>query len=379
MRNDLVKEFLFDPHTIQLNHASYGTPTRISWDHIARLRRELELDTASHLGDRLAHQFEDVSRAVRAFLGLTGGELAFTLNSTEGHETVARSLIASGRDFSISLRDDEYESMKSTWLVGIEPQSHGVSVTIHNGPLSGAYPIPDVSVASIVASSTGRLSDPREAAASWVSVIDASHAPGHVDLVPWTSLKRPTAIIGSLHKWIPAVRPVGFIWLSDDWPVALRPAVASLRESYSTALELLSWRGTWDTTPHLAVPTALTQWSEWYDAGLIADAEALADVASAALEGIGITEWNAPACRAPRLRSFVIPGVNVEELKAELERARINTWVGIHLGQSIIRLSFNIYNNSSDVERVVDVLRGFSGNRHSYPPMTETPSSWLGK
>ena len=356
MRSDIIDEFLFDPNTIQLNHASYGTPTRATWDRISRLRRDLELDAASHLGSPLVPRLAEVGQTVQSFLGLTGGQLAFTLNTTEGHETVTRSLVASRRAFSAALRDDEYESMQTTWLVEAKRRSNDISVTIHDEPLSGLNPTPDVSIVSVVASSTARLADPAEAAASWASVVDASHGPGHLDLAPWAFSRVPTAIVGSLHKWLPAVRPVGFLWLRDDWPTAIHPAIASLRDAASPPLELLSWRGTWDPTPHLAIPTAIAQWIEWRDAGLVAAAESLAEASSAAIQGIGLAEWNVPISRAPRLRAFVVQNVGVGELKGELVRAGINAWVGLHLDRTIIRLAFNVYNDPSDIERVVDVL-----------------------
>lgn len=353
MRSDLVSEFLFDPEVIQFNHASYGTPTRSTMAKVVSLRRELERDPAANLGEHVLQGLHTAANIVRDYLGLGHGELAFTLNTTEAHETVRRSVVAADRSLSIGLRDDEYESIRSSWLAN-ESEDFG-SVTVHRGPLHGADLPPQVSISSVVASSTARRADPREAAGSFARIVDASHGPGHIDVEPW--LTPATAVVGSLHKWLPAVRPVGFLWLSNEWPLRLRPAITSLRDPAASPLELLSWRGTWDPTPHLAVPHAIQEWKAWQDDGLIWAAEVLADDCSQILGALGLQEWNNPAERAPRMRAFVIPDRSTAAVKDVLRDSRINAWVGQHLGHTIIRLAFNMYNDAGDIDRVADVLK----------------------
>lgn len=361
MHKDVAQEFLFDPRVVQLNHASYGAPTRASWERVNTLRRDLELDPAANLGEHLIGRFEAIEDSLRTFLQLPHGQLAFTLNTTEAHETVARSLLDSRREFTVALADDEYESMRTTWSTASKRRSQQVSVAIMTSRESTL--LADVTLQSVVTSSAARLSDPSESTAHWARILDASHAPGHVPLDRWIGRTCQTAIVGSLHKWLPAARPAGFLWLSDDWHVAVRPAIASLRSPDSSPSQLLTWRGTWDPAPHLAIPTAIAQWIEWRDAGLIESAEALANLASESLEAVGLHDWNNKASRAPRMRSFLVPNVGVEDLKNALSAARINAWVGPHQGQTILRLAFNVYNEVSDIERVVDTVRRSVGHR----------------
>ena len=56
------------------------------------------------------------------------------------------------------------------------------------------------------------------------------------------------------------------------------------------------------------------------------------------------------------MRAFVVPNAEVEELKSTLARAGLNAWVGPHLGQTIIRFAFNVYNDAQDIDRFVNVL-----------------------
>lgn len=355
MRSDITSNFLFDPEVIQLNHASYGFPSKATWENSATLRRELELDPAGNLGAHVVSKLASVVDTLRAFLGLPNGHLAFTLNTTEAHETVVRSLKAERKQFTIAFQDDEYASMKSGWAETTEGAAlTGVVVrksTDTTCPLQA-----DVVLSSVVASSTARLSQMADLQSTWVTIVDASHAPGHVDLKPAGTMPGPTAIIGSLHKWLPTMRPAGFLWLSDDWSIPIRPAIASLRDHASGPLELLSWRGTWDPVPHLTVPLAIDQWMAWKSDGLIDAGEQLADEASQAMFEIGYQEWNEPKARAPRLRSFIMADRSVDDLKALLSANRINAWVGTHGGHTVLRLAFNVYNDGGDLEGIVSAL-----------------------
>lgn len=356
MHSELAAEFMFNQHVAQLNHASYGAPTKATWHRVEALRRRLELNSSSNLGAHLVPKLTAVAEVVRTFLRLPEGDLAFTLNTTEAHESVARSLLEARTTFTVALRDDEYESMRSTWADAAAHTANDVSLNVAGDEGATDRIEADAVVTSVVASSTARLAQPSDAAATWVHVVDASHAPGHVDLDRWASMPGETAIVGSLHKWLPSVRPAGFLWLSKEWTAPLRPATASLRHPDSSPLERLSWRGTWDPAPHLALPDAIEQWTTWKDEGLVGAAEALADVASDALAELGLREWNKPRTRAPRLRAFVIPDCAVDELKDVLAAAGINAWVGSHVGHTLMRLSFNVYNDAQDVERVVVAL-----------------------
>jgi isopenicillin-N epimerase len=363
MRSDVASEFLFRQEIVQLNHASYGSPTRATWARLGALRRQLELDPAANLGAHLVPKLAEIADSVRTFLGLPGGQLAFALNTTEAHETASRSLLDSRSHFTVAMRDDEYESVRTTWCAAASHRSPNVSVALVGGAEIRGVLTADVTVQSVIASSTARRGAPTEASPVWARIVDASHAPGHVELDGWASRGCPTAVVGSLHKWLPAVRPAGFLWLSDDWTVDTHPAIASLRSPAEAAGELLAWRGTWDPTPHFAVPVAIEQWLDWQEAGLVGAAEDLADLASRTLAEFGLREWNGGHARAPRLRSFVVPDCPLETLKGAFAAAGIKVWIGSHEGETVLRLALNVYNDTDDIERVLRVLRDGIGPR----------------
>ena len=346
MREDVAEEFLFDPQVVQLNHASYGFPSRRAWQRVAAIRRQLELDPQDGLGSHLVEPFERMAATVRDLLSLEAGRFAFTLNATEAHETLRRSLEAGGR-IDASLPADAYESMRTAWEI-----DRGGQCERGDGRTA-------VRVPSLVASSTARLvpADELEQVPGGFLVVDAAHGPGHVAL--------PTsadAVFGTLHKWLPAVRSVGFLWVSDSVAAPIVPAISSLRQhDAETLTALLSWRGTWDPAPVLGLDAAVEDWLTWRSAGLVAEAEALADAASGLMAELGFEELNPPSRRAPRLRAFVLPGVGVDRARDWFRDRAVNVWLGEYEGQTILRIALNVYNDTADIDRLCSTATTLRG------------------
>ena len=214
---------------------------------------------------------------------------------------------------------------------------------------------------SLVSSSTA-IHFPVGPIAAWFKergatvVLDAAHGPGHVPVRPqeWGV----SAVHGTLHKWIPTPRPVGFLWADRDLHARIRPADVSLRYDSPDLVERFAWTGTYDPTPRLCVRPALEEWGGWEAAGDLAGCEQLADYATARLEPLGALPTAAPEFLAPRLRAFLLPGVPRDALVDAMGAADIRGFAGIGpAGETTLRVATHVFNDEADIELLCDVVR----------------------
>lgn len=165
--------------------------------------------------------------------------------------------------------------------------------------------------ASLVTSSAAiRL--PVTELAAWVGrrggrmIIDAAHGPGHIPLAP--GLWGAAAVFGTLHKWLPAQRTVGFLSVAPEFVDRIRPAEVSLTWDSHDLVERFSWPGTFDPAPRLALHTAIDQWAAWRADGLLDHAMYLADTATELLTAAGAASRG----RRFRFRSCAVPGARAD-------------------------------------------------------------------
>jgi isopenicillin-N epimerase len=183
-------------------------------------------------------------------------------------------------------------------------------------------------------------------------VVDAAHAPFHVDVDGWRDVD---VVFGTLHKWLPVPRSVGIVWSA----VPLYPAETSLTFDEPCLADRFGWPGTFDPAPRLAVPEAIALYRTWRDAGLLAECEELADHASDALSEVGAVPTAAVGLRPPRLRAFLLPGVDLDTLRKRLLENDIRAWTGrCGTSASLVRIATHVYNDLGDVDALVRVVRG---------------------
>lgn len=88
----MLRDFPVDTSLVPLNHASYGLPTADLLARAEQVRCELERDANTNLGEVLTHRLGEIAQQVHDWLGLPGGELALTRNTTEAAAAVCASL-----------------------------------------------------------------------------------------------------------------------------------------------------------------------------------------------------------------------------------------------------------------------------------------------
>jgi selenocysteine lyase/cysteine desulfurase len=369
--NGHLADFPLSPDLVMLNHASFGVPTNEVMRHAERVRAELEADSHARVDvEALVPRMRAAAAAAADQLGLERGSLALTQNATFGGASLMRSL-ALPKGARVVVLSTEYASIVRGWQVRCaEAGAEFVSFTPPL-PLESTDQLlealehqidGDVHLAqlSLVSSSTA-IRFPVEAMATWfrdrgaLVVLDCAHGPGHLPIQP--EQLGVAAMFGTLHKWFPTPRPVGFLWLDEQLRSLVRPAIVSLTWDADELVERFDWPGTYDPVPRLSVEVALEAWRRWDAAGDLSRCADLAEYASTALAKAGGVPTSATEFLPPRLRAASLPGVSRDALRAALDAAGVRAWTGLSpSGETVLRLALHVYNDEDDVDRVCDVV-----------------------
>ena len=364
-------EFPIDPDIVLLNHASFGVPTTRTLAAAEQTRRRIERDAASLLAESLMDELRVQLAAAADFLAAPSDGLALTMNATEASSAVASSF---GRrpGLHIAMLDTEYPSVIQAWQVAAATHDGAVQLVHLDAPVRSPDDVlseldrrvdgrVDVVVASLVTSATA-LVLPVRRIAQWaadrgaVTVVDAAHGPGHIDL-PVADLGA-SLVYGTLHKWLPVPRPLGFLYAAEELRDVVRPAMVALHWDEGFA-ERFAWRGTWDPAPALCFSAALEQWRTWRSDGLLAHAERMADLLADRLSACGLEPTGSGLLLPPRLRAFRVDGVTEDRLQAALDDAKVRAWVGVSpSGQTLLRVATHVYTTEDHVDRLVGAVNG---------------------
>ncbi|BBZ26086.1 isopenicillin-N epimerase [Mycolicibacterium madagascariense] len=348
-----------------LNHASYGLAPTAMLEHCAALRAELERDPNTTLGDALLVRLRGVVDAVARELGWPAECCALTTSATAGAAAVQRS-VALGPGDTVVVLDCEYSSVIRGWRRRCDEVGATLTVVPVRLPFDDAGELLDemscrapdsvavLQFSAITSSAALRL--PVAELAAWgrrrgaTVVVDAAHGPFHVGLDWWRDVD---VVFGTLHKWLPVPRSVGIVYGA----VPLYPAETSLTFDEACPADRFGWPGTFDPASRLALPEAIALHRTWQAAGLFAECADLADHASDALEAVGAVPTAAVGFRPPRLRSFLLPGVDLDALRRRLIDADIRAWTGRYdASTALVRVATHVYNDQRDVDALVRVV-----------------------
>jgi isopenicillin-N epimerase len=366
VRADRRELFPLRPDIVMFNHASYGLATTALLAHTQALRIELEADPNVRLGEPLQDRLHEVLTGLCAHLGLPPEHTALTSSATCGAAAVQRSLPLAAGDVVIAL-DCEYSSVLRGWQqrcdeVGAQLRVVPVPLPLTDvedllSRMTAAAAGDRVAVLQFSAiTSSAALRLPVSRLAAWghqhgaTAVVDAAHAPGHVDVAAWDDVD---VAFGTLHKWFPVPRSVGILWTSPELSDRIYPAEVSLTYDAPTLDRRFAWPGTYDPAARLAVPDAVAAHTRWATDGDLDRARELADRASATLTGAGAIPTGGDTLLPPRLRAFLLPGVPAPALRQRLHDAGIRAWTGeFDENASLLRLATHVYNDPDDVEAI---------------------------
>jgi isopenicillin-N epimerase len=370
----LRDQFLLDKSVTFLNHGSFGACPIPVFEEYQRWQRELEHQPVEFIGRRFDTLMGEARAAIAKFLNTDAANLVYVQNATSGLNVIARSFPLEQGD-EILTTDHEYGALDMTWewMCGKSgakyiKQPIPVPVTTHADFVetfwSAVTPKTKIIFLSHITSPTALIFPIKEICArareaGILTVIDGAHVPGHIPL----DLTDIGADIysGNFHKWLCAPKGSAFLFVrpeQQEWVESLTISWGWRGES--TFVTRNQYQGTTDIASYLATPAAI-KFQEAHDWPTVrARCHGLARLAreriSERFDMPTISpdqpdEWTGQMVTCP------LPTTDIETLKTRLyDEFRVEVPLGSWQGYNSVRVSFQGYNDESDLDRLIEAL-----------------------
>ena len=377
----MLEHWTIDSDTTYLNHGTVGVVPRRVLAAQQAIRDEMERQPARFMLRQVSHLVgaptdeptlvRRAAGAVASFLGADGDDLVFVDNATSGANAVLRSFPFQAGD-EILLTDHNYGA--TARVAAFVARERGAVVRT----LAVPYPRFDrqclveaveraigprtrVAVLDHITSESALvfpLADlARRCRERGVAVLaDGAHAPGTLPIdIPTLGVDW---YVGNLHKWAYAPRSCGILWARPDRQAGLHPPVVSWGLDQGFLAEF-DWVGTRDPSPWLAAPVGL---------GLLQELDFDAvrrynhDLAWRACQEL-TDRWGGAVERdeesvgsmvtVPLPKTFGCTPELASRLRDSLlDDDHIEIHVHARDGQMWVRVSAQVYNDWSDIERL---------------------------
>ncbi len=375
--NNMMKDsYLLDPKITFLNHGSFGACPKPVFEEYQNWQRKLEEQPVKFMTEDVYHQLKIARDILGTFVGCDGDDLIFVPNSTTAVNTVIRSLNLSAGDQILST-DHEYGSLVRAWewltrneQVEFIQREFPLPMTNHDEFVEhfweGVTDKTRVIFLSQITSSTGLIfpvagicKKAREAGI--LTIIDGAHVPGHIPL----NIREmdPDIYTGACHKWLSAPKGTTFLYVRKDFQESIKPLIISwgaiIDPSPSPFIHENQYQGTRDPSPFLAVPAAIRFQGEndWELVKLRCcrltreTRDRVYDIIHTAPICPNSEEW------LGQMASVEIEVDDPEKLKNSLlEDYAIEIPVIAWKEKSLLRFSFNVYNEQRDADKLINAL-----------------------
>jgi selenocysteine lyase/cysteine desulfurase len=358
--------FSLDPAVAHLNHGGFGgVPIGVQRAQ-QRLRDEMDANPVKFfmqgLTDRLAH----VRRHVATFLGadpqssalvdnVTTG-IAVALNSLDlnpGDEIVTTTHVYGAVDLAVTEACRRTGAVNRVARLPLAPSDDEVVAAVRGA----CSPRTKLIVVDWITSATARVFPVARVAGVAREVgaavfVDAAHAPGQLA----TPVARLGADfwVGNVHKWAYGARGTALLAVAPTWRERMRPIAVSW-EQPSGFPASVEFGGSRDYTAWLAAPTALFTLRTLGVARVREHNERLVRFGQRVVaEAIG-----APVLDQPGIAMRLVP---LPDGTGPAIRQRIADQLGIEVsvnewhGQTLLRLSAQVYNKAEEYERLAAQL-----------------------
>jgi isopenicillin-N epimerase len=379
-------EWLHDPVITYLNHGTVGAPPKRVLKVQQQLRDEIERQPSHFMLREISpkgvgvwkrdrSRLREAADAVGEFLGAKGDDLVFVDNTTEGVNAILRSfdfregdeVLVSDLAYGGVIHAADYATRVRNAKVRIMefPQSVKDSGEIVRRVGEAITPNTRILILDHITSGTALILPVAEIAdycrkRGVAVLVDGAHAPGAIPVniaalnVDWYT--------GNLHKWAWSPRSSAVLWAHPSRQRSLRPTVISwgLDQGFTQEFD---WPGTRDPTPHLAAPAGIafmrelgvdrvqsynhelawetgTELAEHLHSSLLAPENMIGTMVTIPLP----SRFGSTAEDAARLRDVL------------LFEHQIEVHVMARMDQICVRVSAQIYNEMSDVRRLIEAL-----------------------
>jgi isopenicillin-N epimerase len=359
--------FLLDPDVVFLKHGSFGACPRAVFEEYQRIQLQLEREPIEFLSLKRRHP--ELIAAVRdrlaAYVGAAPADLVLVPNATTAVNMVARSLELRPGDELVTTTH-EYGGNNLLWrhvsersgaklveidtiprrapadlMAAVTPRTRALFVSHVSSPTALRFPVEEL------------CRQARDAGV--LTIVDGAHAPGQIAL----DLDALDAdfYTGNCHKWLCAPKGAGFLHVRLDAQRLLEPQAVSWDWTQDEWADRHRWTGTRDPSPHLAVPAAIDfQASHGWD-GVRERCHALATLAERELAALGLEPLPENGDEFVQMIAFRLPPCDAEKVTLRLAHEhRIEVLAQDWRGQPTLRLSFQGYNDESDLDALLTAL-----------------------
>jgi len=372
-----IERWSLDPAIPHLNHGSYGGCLRSVTDAAAHFRARLDAAPMRFLVLDWQDELDRARARLAAFVHAPAERLVFVPSSTAGVAiALASATLAPGDD--IVTTDHAYRAcMNQLKRLAAARGARIIAVPVplpfDAGALVDAVaraitPRTRLALFDHITSATA-LRLPIEAlvglarARGIPTIVDGAHAPGQIALD--VTAIGATWYVGNCHKWLCSPKGSGFLAVADDAPA--QPVVTSHGASpeYGPANRLhaeLDWSGTYDPSPHLAVPAAIDAvaaegggWPAIYQRNHALVCELRRQLTDG-ITGPPLAPDDALGCMAA-MPLHLPPGTTPGALQLQLLRDGWEVQIVDFPRGPLLRVSAHLYNHAGQAELLVTKLR----------------------
>lgn len=386
----MLSEWMLDPNVVYLNHGTVGcTPRKVLAAQQA-IRDEIEANPARFLIRELADlkqitlrrrpRLREAADVVGEFLGARGADLAFVDNATAGANSVLRSFDFRPGD-EILVTDHNYGAVTNAAIYAASRTgAHVRTVTM---------PYPHLTAEGVVAAIEAALTDRTvmvivDHVTSWSALVfpiatiaaicrargvtvlvDGAHAPGAIDLdiaslgVDWYT--------GNLHKWALTPRSSAILWVARARQATTHPVTISWGHEKGFDAEF-DWLGTSDPSRWLSAPAAIAFMQELGVEAMRKYNHDFAWNAARSLTARWGTELLSAESMVGTMATLPLPerfGTTPEDAARLKDTLLYDDGIEAYLypfrDRVWLRISGQVYNDASDLERLVQAIEARAG------------------
>ena len=370
--------YLLDPDITFLNHGSFGACPKPVFDAYQNWQRKLENQPVQFMVIDVYEHLALARNKLGAFICCGGDDLFFIPNATTAVNTIIRSLDLGPGDEVLST-NHEYGSLIRAWeWVAKEKGFHFIQ---HEFPLplkthedfiedfwESVTANTRIIFVSHITSSTGLIFPAEEICSrarkdGILTIIDGAHVPGQLALD--ITAMDPDVYTGACHKWLSAPKGSAFLYVKNDLQSLIKPLIISWGEAGddpgpSQFLKDNQYQGTRDSSAFLAVPAAIDFQKEHnWDTVKKSCRELNRRTRNRAYEIIhtdpicpNTEEW------LGQMASVEVDVNNEQTLKDTLlETYKIEVPVFTWQKKTLLRFSFNAYNDEYDADVLIGALQ----------------------
>lgn len=358
--------FLLDPDVVFLNHGSFGACPRAVFGEYQRLELELERHPAGTLDpDHYPGLIAGLRTTLASYVGGDRGDIALVPNATIGVNMIFRSLglergdevVTTSHAYGGNLPLLEYVCERAgarCVVVDTRPADAADDILGAVTSLTRALLVDHISSATALRFPVEEICS-RAREAGVLTVVDGAHAPGQIALD--VTAVDADFYVGNFHKWLCAPKGAAFLHARPSAQPLLEPLAVSWDWSAETWADRHRWNGTRDPSAHLAVPAAIDFQAEhaWDD--VRARCHALAVRVERELIALGAEPLAENGDEFVQMVAVRLPPCDPVEVARRLfDEDRIEVLAQTWQGSPVLRVSFQGYNDESDLEALVAAL-----------------------